>query len=172
MLVQPSKIFVWEGYNYTSLMSFSNRTSQNVPIDFYLDGVFGKKRNGFFIELGANDGLTQSNTAFFEFRLRMFSQQWKGILSEPSMKGHLQCQKNRPSDICVHCACVSHDFAVDTVLGDFSDKRPDGLGRLPTTRVRCVVAHARAGSHPRHDFGRSRGCLSGDRPAVDRRRGL
>jgi hypothetical protein len=33
------------------------------------------KDNGFFIELGANDGLMQSNTAFFEF-----TRGWTGIL--------------------------------------------------------------------------------------------
>ena len=46
--------------------------------------------NGFFVELGANDGLTQSNTAYFEK-----SRGWKGVLIEPSPNKFLECIKNR-----------------------------------------------------------------------------
>ena len=42
---------------------------------------FFNKENGFFIELGAYDGLIQSNTAFFEK-----SKNWTGILIEVSRK--------------------------------------------------------------------------------------
>ena len=45
--------------------------------------------NGFFIELGANDGKTQSNTLYFE-RYR----NWNGILIEPSPNNYLKCLKN------------------------------------------------------------------------------
>ena len=50
------------------------------------------KRNGFFIELGANNGLTQSNTAFFEKDMGQ-----TGILIEPSSIGYELCKKNRPN---------------------------------------------------------------------------
>jgi len=44
--------------------------------------------NGFFIELGANDGLAQSNTIFFEkFR------NWHGILIEPIPLKFHECKK-------------------------------------------------------------------------------
>ena len=36
------------------------------------------KRKGFFIEAGANDGVTQSNTLFFERH-----RGWRGLLVEP-----------------------------------------------------------------------------------------
>ena len=106
----------------------------------YLDSVFLKKAGGFYIELGANDGLAQSNTAFFEFE-----RNWKGILIEPSEKGYLQCQKNRPSAICVNCACVSHDFGDDGVQGDFEESSL--MGSVNGTRrgvdrssLTCAVA--------------------------------
>ena len=35
-------------------------------------------KNGFFIEVGANDGFAQSNTYYFERFLK-----WRGILIEP-----------------------------------------------------------------------------------------
>lgn len=46
--------------------------------------------NGFFIELGANDGLRQSNTYYLEKNLG-----WRGILIEPEKKNFLKCKKNR-----------------------------------------------------------------------------
>jgi hypothetical protein len=54
------------------------------PLDLKLDALFGQKTGGVFIELGANDGLTQSNTAFFEF-----SRGWTGLLVEPVSYTHL-----------------------------------------------------------------------------------
>jgi len=64
--------------------------------------------------LGANDGLTQSNTAFFEF-----SRNWKGVLIEPSLKGYNLCKINRPQSISVNCACVSNDYTNSKIKGNF-----------------------------------------------------
>lgn len=55
-------------------MSYSLPCSDGVPLDLKMDEIFKGKRDGFFIELGAYDGLTQSNTAFFEF-----SRGWRGV---------------------------------------------------------------------------------------------
>ena len=60
--------------------SYSNITNKGVPFDLKLNKeIFFEKENGFFIELGAYDGLTQSNTAFFEK-----TKNWTGILIEAS----------------------------------------------------------------------------------------
>lgn len=48
--------------------------------------------NGFFIEVGANDGINQSNTLHFE-RFK----KWKGILIEPNYDNFLKLKKNRSS---------------------------------------------------------------------------
>jgi FkbM family methyltransferase len=62
--------------------------------------------NGYYIELGANDGLTQSNTAYFEK-----SRGWKGVLIEPSPHRFLDCIRNRSPENAIHCAaCVSDDY--------------------------------------------------------------
>lgn len=47
-------------------------------------------RNGFFIECGANDGVNQSNTWYFEKKLN-----WNGILIEPVQTVFKQLKKNR-----------------------------------------------------------------------------
>ena len=46
-------------------MPYSSTDSKGVFLEQKLMKIINK-RNGFFIELGANNGLTQSNTAFFE----------------------------------------------------------------------------------------------------------
>lgn len=47
-------------------------------------------RNGFYIECGANDGINQSNTWYFEKYLN-----WRGILIEPNNHAFEQLKKNR-----------------------------------------------------------------------------
>lgn len=62
--------------------------------------------NGFYIEIGANDGLTQSNTAHFEKY-----KNWTGVLVEPIPHNYLNCIKNRSDANHIFCnACVSFDY--------------------------------------------------------------
>jgi FkbM family methyltransferase len=96
-------------------MSYSYVDCNNIPLDKKLDDILNHKTNGFFIELGANDGLTQSNTAFFEF-----SRNWKGVLIEPSYNKFLECKNNRPNSECFNFACVSNDYKSSVIEGDFN----------------------------------------------------
>lgn len=98
-------------------MSYSHKDSKGVPLDSKLNILFDNKRDGFYIELGAYDGLIQSNTAFFEKNLG-----WRGILIEPSFHGFKECIINRPNSICLNYACVSNDYKYDYVEGDFRYK--------------------------------------------------
>lgn len=96
--------------------SYSSCNSNKEYFDKLLDKLFNQKENGFYIELGANDGLTQSNTAYFEFY-----RNWKGILIEPSLKGYNLCVKNRPKSICINKGCVSNDYIGNTAKGNFGN---------------------------------------------------
>lgn len=93
------------------------------PIDKKLDALFGGQRDGYYIELGAHDGLTQSNTAFFEFH-----RGWKGLLIEPSRIRYEECVKNRPNSVVVHGACVSNTFSEKTITGDFDGRLMSSVG--------------------------------------------
>ena len=63
-------------------------------------------RNGFFVELGANDGINQSNTLYFER-----NKNWKGLLIEPYLPNYLKCIKNRSKKNYFFCnACVSFNY--------------------------------------------------------------
>lgn len=62
-------------------------------------------QNGFFIEVGANNGFSESNTYYLE-RFR----NWKGILIEPIPHLYQECVKERPKSTVFNCALVSSDY--------------------------------------------------------------
>jgi len=66
--------------------------------DIFLAEFFDFKSSGFFIEIGAYDGVFLSNTYVFE-RLG-----WKGILVEPLPEKYRECVLNRPNSIVINAA--------------------------------------------------------------------
>lgn len=88
--------------------------SKKIHLDKKLDDLINKD-NGTYIELGANDGLKQSNTAFFEF-----TRKWKGLLIEPSLNAFNLCKVNRPNSVVINYACVSSEYDKDSICGDFN----------------------------------------------------
>jgi len=73
--------------------------------------------NGFYVELGANDGVSYSNTLFLERRLN-----WKGVLIEPSPLLFKKLLKNRGSNnFLSNSACVSFKYQKPTIELLFSD---------------------------------------------------
>lgn len=71
--------------------------------DKYLNEIiFKNKKNGFFVDIGAHNGIKLSNTKFFEDELG-----WNGICIEPSPKIFQKLEKNRKC-ICIN-ACVSNE---------------------------------------------------------------
>lgn len=66
--------------------------------DLFVAGELGCKRDGFFVEFGATNGIDLSNTYLLE---KEFG--WKGILAEPARRWHDQLKKNRNSHIETDC---------------------------------------------------------------------
>ena len=67
--------------------------------------------NGFFVELGANDGVNQSNTLFFE-RFRG----WRGVLIEPYKPNYNDLVRNRSSqNYFKNAACVGPTYLSPTI---------------------------------------------------------
>jgi FkbM family methyltransferase len=79
---------------YWGLNKLDQKLATRIPI-----------RNGFFVELGANDGINQSNTKYFElFR------GWRGILIEPSPINYRKLKFNRSKRTkFIRAACVSKE---------------------------------------------------------------
>lgn len=73
--------------------------------------------NGYFVELGANDGFTASNTLYFEIK-----KNWRGILIEPSPNLYLSCAhyRNREGNKIFCNACVPFDYAKKYVDIDYA----------------------------------------------------
>ena len=77
--------------------------------------------NGFFIEAGANDGISQSNTCLYEKEYG-----WNGLLIEPNPSKCLQCKNNRPNSIVENYALVSRNYEYDFIDGDFDHEDYNG----------------------------------------------
>ena len=74
-------------------------------------------KDGSYVELGANDGVNQSNTYFFEKNL-----DWKGVLVEPIEKNFLKCKKNRSiKNFFSNKACVGFNYKSDKIKIIYSD---------------------------------------------------
>lgn len=81
--------------------------------DRLLEYVLRYNKNSFFVEAGAHDGITQSNTLVLE---KEFG--WNGLLIEPSPGLVQQCKYNR-NVIIENSALVGPDYNNDTVTGNF-----------------------------------------------------
>ena len=59
---------------------------------------------GFFVEIGAGDGVYLSNTYYFEKTLG-----WRGVLVDPVLHHHLNCLTYRPKSVPFLCAATNFD---------------------------------------------------------------
>jgi FkbM family methyltransferase len=81
---------------------------------FLNENFFKGKTNGIYIELGAVDGVFQSNTKFFEDSLN-----WSGILIEPEKEKFTQLQKNRSKNYLFNelISCDSNELLFRCIKG-------------------------------------------------------
>ncbi len=121
----------------------------------YLHGVYKEKKglntlskallkhveyaNGYFVELGANDGISQSNTLYLERYLG-----WHGVLVEPYVYNYLKCLNSRsPRNKIFCCACVSFDYKDEFVKIVYSNLMSVALGL--ETDLQDAYSHAKMG---------------------------
>ena len=109
--------------------------------------------DGFYVELGANDGVAQSNSLYFEKH-----RNWSGVLVEPSPHNFLKCTENRSARNRILCnACVSFDYQREFVRMTYSNLMSTAMGL--ETDIADPGEHARSGRRflgprePIFDFG-------------------
>ena len=68
-------------------------------------------RGGIFVEAGANDGVSQSNTFYLESQ-----RGWRGLLIEPIHERALECRRFRPHAHVAHAALVEPERAGMSVV--------------------------------------------------------
>jgi FkbM family methyltransferase len=108
--------------------------------DLWLDAFFGGRSHGFFVDVGAYDGVNLSNSYHFE------QLGWTGVLVEPDPRKADQCRGSRPRSLVFQCAAVGSPemseitfFQVEagevystTKLTDSHAARISGMGLQPT----------------------------------------
>lgn len=82
-------------------------------MDRKLEQVIGRD-GGFFVEAGAFDGYTQSNT----YHLEQF-RGWRGMLVEPMPELAAQARRNRPQATVIQCALVGSDYPEQSIEMEF-----------------------------------------------------
>lgn len=79
------------------------------PGHFELLKHLGHIRNGFFIECGGNNGVSQDPTYYLEKLM-----DWGGIIVEP-LPVYKKCEEDRKNSKVFNCALVADDFREETI---------------------------------------------------------
>lgn len=78
------------------------RSKSQLRQDLFVLSQLGFKREGFFVEFGATNGIDLSNTYLLE---REFG--WRGILAEPARRWHHRLTRNRSAIVDKRCVWAS-----------------------------------------------------------------
>jgi len=77
--------------------------------DEYLENnIFKGYKNGFFMDIGAHDGVSINNTLYFEK-----NNSWTGLNIEPIKNVFDKLTSNRPNNINLNCAVCNNDGETD-----------------------------------------------------------
>jgi FkbM family methyltransferase len=107
-----------------NIIEFSSQHFQDV---FIYRNLINQKNNGIFVEIGGNDGITYSNSLFFEKYLG-----FTGMLIEPIPDSFEAMKKSRPNCKCLNYCISETDGVVDfcipnncTLMGGIQKSMPD-----------------------------------------------
>jgi len=94
---------------------------------YFVENVVNGKRNGVFLDIGANDGIFTSNTATLEFEYG-----WTGICIEANPNLINELKSNRPNSVIVNKAVWNNNTEVQFEIPQvFKDEIPGNvLGRI------------------------------------------
>lgn len=82
---------------------------------------------GYYVELGANDGIVQSNTYWLEYERR-----WHGLLIEPALNRYFDLRRNRSHANDFACAaCVPFGYTDEFVAMTYANLRTVSRDLVP-----------------------------------------
>lgn len=121
--------------NYCAINAMNSHAQlfQDLLVAFLLKG----KRDGYFVEFGATNGLDLSNTFVLEHHFG-----WKGLLAEPAKGWHAALKANRKAAIDTRCVWSQSGAQLDfketeigelSTLSDLVDKDFNKDGRIKGT---------------------------------------
>jgi FkbM family methyltransferase len=124
----------------TQLLALSHHSTSQFGQDLFALLECGFKRNGYFVEFGATNGVDLSNSLLLE---REFG--WSGILAEPARRWHRELRSNRHCHIETNCVWSASDSEITFEEADWgelsgarSDNSPDKEGISRTYAVRTI----------------------------------
>ena len=80
---------------------FNSQYNQDKYLETY---IFKGYKNGFYVDVGAHDGVSINNTLYFEKH-----NNWSGINIEPIKEVFDKLVSNRPNNININCAVCNND---------------------------------------------------------------
>ena len=98
---------------------FNSQHKQDMLLEL---SVFKGYKNGFFIDIGAHDGVTINNTLYFEKY-----NNWSGINIEPIKKVYDKLVVNRQNSININCAISNNDGTAEFLSNDGYTEMLSGL---------------------------------------------
>ena len=101
------------------------KSKSQLAQDIFVVANTTHKKNNFFVEFGATDGITISNTYLLEKELN-----WKGILIEPASIWHKDLEKNRKCIIDKRCIYSESGKTMKFLVVKNNKKAEPGLSSL------------------------------------------
>lgn len=96
--------------------------SQDKQDEYLETNIFKGFKNGFFIDIGAHDGITINNTIYFEK-----NNEWTGINVEPIKNVYNNLVANRPKCINLNCAVSNTDGTAEFICNTGYTEMISGL---------------------------------------------
>lgn len=106
-------------------LAHRHESKSQILQDLWVCFELGGRRDGFFVEFGATNGLTNSNTHLLETAYG-----WTGILAEPNPVWHSQLHANRQCNIDTRCVSSSSGQNVSFLTTDESDPELSGIAEF------------------------------------------
>lgn len=96
---------------------------------YYIENISNGKKNGVFLDVGANNGIFENNTATLEFFYG-----WSGVCIEANPFLIESLQKNRPSSKIINCAIWNESKEVEFEITNSNNSgiKGDLLSRINT----------------------------------------
>ena len=88
--IEELQLIVNQKFELDILLNFNGESKSQIKQDIFVLSQTGFKRNGYFVEFGATDGITLSNTYLLETKFN-----WGGIVAEPLKSKYSELIKNR-----------------------------------------------------------------------------
>jgi len=96
--------------------------SQDKQDEYLENNIFKGYKNGFFMDIGAHDGISINNTLYFEK-----NNNWKGLNVEAIKSIYDKLIVNRPNSININCAIANNDGIEDFICNIGSTEMISGL---------------------------------------------